>query len=152
MALGNIANPAMVDTVSVIGTTIFSPAPIGGVLKPVEKILTSSGTNAAVNPDTGEAIAEPIQIMDVAQSGGTHPSVPGSNPVPPFIPTPAAIQRPTIVAVRNTRVFFGGDLVTIAGDGLSTAPPTTPPIRSIVSNPLTGPSLYPNIIIGTNPI
>ena len=152
MGSGKIVNPLMLDTVSVIGTTIFPAQPIGGILKELETIRTN-----VPNPNAGAegepaTIAEKIKIMDVQKSAGIHPIVPGSNPVPPNIPTPPSIQRPTITPVQNTRVFFEGNLVTVGGDGMTTAPPTVPPIRPIVEGLSTVPSIYATIIIGTQPV
>lgn len=150
MGTGKIVNPGMDDTVSVIGTTIFPPQVIGGITKALETIKTSVPNPAAGAEGEPDTLQVEIEIMDVEESAGTHPSVPGSNPVPPNIPTPPSIQRPTITPVQNTRVFFEGNLVTVAGDGMSTAPTTVPPIRPIKD--LTSPTLYPTIIIGTNPV
>jgi len=152
MGSGKIINPLMLDTVSVIGTTIFPAQPIGGSLKELETIKIN-----VPNPNAGaegepETIAEKIKIMDVATSAGSHPPIAGFNPVPPNIPTPPSIQRPTITPVQNTRVFFEGNLVTVGGDGMSTAPLTVPPIRSIVEGPSTVSSTYAKIIIGTQPV
>jgi hypothetical protein len=150
MGAGNIVNPLMADTLSVIGTTIFPPLSIGGVQKELETIKTSVPNPSAGEEGQPDTLQVKIAIMDVEESAGTHPDVPGSNPVPPFIPTPPSIQRPTITPVQNTRVFFEGNLVTVVGDGMSTAPTTVPPIRPITD--LTAPSEYPKIIIGTNPV
>ena len=150
MASGMIANPGMVDTVSVIGTTIFSPLAIGGVLKELETIKTSIPNPSAGTEGQSDTLQVKMKVMDVAQSAGTHPDVPGSNPAPPFIPTPPSISRPTITAVQNTRVFFEGNLVTVVSDGMTTVPTTVPPIRLITD--LTSPTEYPTIIIGTNPL
>ena len=119
MASGNIANPGMADTLSVIGTTEYAPLAIGGIMKELETIKTSipnplAGTEA--QPDT---LQVKVKVMDVAQSAGTHPDVPGVNPAPPFIPTPPSISRPTITAVQNTRVFFEGTLVLVGGDSVN---------------------------------
>ena len=138
--VGNIANPAMLDTLSSIPTTIYPPLPIGGVLMSIPTVLTNEGKENE----------EAIQIMDVQESKGSHPQVAGVNPVFPFIPVPSTIDRNIgIVPVKNLSVYFEGKLVTIAGDGLATAPPTIPPIRPIV---LSSPSQYATIIIGTNPV
>lgn len=150
MGSGKIVNPLMDDTVSVIGTTIFPPLVIQGVQKELETIKTSVPNPSAGEEGQPDTLQVNMKIMDVAESSGSHPDVPGTNPVPPNIPTPPSIKRPTITAVQNTRVFFEGNLVTVAGDGMSSLPTTVPPIRPIKD--LTAPSEYPTIIIGTNPI
>jgi hypothetical protein len=132
MPNGNIATPVTLDTLSTFGTTVFPPLAIGGKQKTMETIKT------------GEDF---FKIMDPTESAGTHPPVPGSNPVPPYIPTPTQIQRPSIVAVQNTSVYFEGNLVTVSGDGMDSDPPTVPTPR-----PLTEPTIYPTILIGTRTV
>jgi len=129
MPNGNIATPGTLDTLSTLGTTIFPPLAIGGKQKTMETIKT------------GEDFFE---IMDPTESAETHPPVPGSNPVPPYIATPDKIERPSIIPVQNTSVYFEGTLVTVSGDGMASVPPTVDTPR-----PLTEPTLYPNILIGT---
>ena len=95
--------------------------------------------------------------MQIIDENVPYAPVPGTNPVFPFIPTPATVDRPASVPVVNTRVFFGDGLgghrrVVVAGDELTTAPPTIPPTRRIDSNPLTVGTLYPTILIGTRTV
>lgn len=129
MPKGNIASPATFDTLSIIGPTNYPPLAIGGVQKEMETIFT------------GEDV--PVVIMDPAESAGQHPQVPGVA-TPPAVPAPPFIERPKIVAQQNTTVFFEGILVTVSGDAMLPAPTTTPSPR-----PLTEPTLYPTILIGT---
>ena len=54
---GEIVNPAMIDTLSVIGPTGYYPLPIGGVIYECETIKTSLG---APDPE----VPLPVLIMD----------------------------------------------------------------------------------------
>ena len=133
MPKGNIATPVTLDTLSTFGTTVFPPLAIGGKTKKMKTIRT------------GKEI--PIEIMDPTESATLHPPVPGSNPAPPYIPIPTQIERPSIVPVQNTSVFFEGNLVTVSGDGMGSVPPTVATPR-----PLTEPTIYPTILIGTRTV
>lgn len=140
---GEIVNPAMIDTLSVIGPTGYYPLPIGGVIYTCDTIKTSLG---APDPE----VPLPVIIMDPDESPGTHPFVPGT-PIPPYPgpPAPLIIERPALLPVQNKSVFFEGKLVAVAGDHMTTAPTTTPPTRPIIQNQLTSPTIYPTIKIGT---
>jgi len=157
---GEIVNPGMLDSPSVIGATTYPPLAIGGVLKSLDEptpeggIYTTNGGGKTNSDGSPNPNILPIMIMDIEKSAGTYPPVPGVAP-PPIIPTPATINRTELVSVVNvplTGVYFRGNLVTVAGDGLLAAPPTIPPIRPIIENVLTSPTLYPTIIIGTRTI
>jgi len=140
---GEIVNPAMIDTLSVIGPTGYYPLPIGGVIYTCDTIKTSLG---APDPE----VPLPVIIMDPDESPGTHPFVPGT-PIPPYPgpPAPLIIERPALLPVQNKSVFFEGKLVAVAGDHMTTAPTTTPQTRPIIENGLTSPTIYPTIKIGT---
>lgn len=157
---GEIVNPGMLDSPSVIGATTYPPLAIGGVLKVLDKptpeggIYTTNGIGKTLPDGSPNPNILPIMIMDTEKSAGTYPPVPGVAP-PPTPPTPATITRTGISPVMNppqTGVYFRGNLVSVAGDGMIAAPPTTPPIRTIIENVLTSPTLYPTIIIGTKTI
>ena len=147
---GEIANSQMTDTLSVIGLTGYYPAPvgttIGGIEFECETIKTSIGAPDPDNP-------LPVIIIDAEKSLGKYNQVPGT-PIPPYPgpPTPPVIDRPALLPVQNTTVFFEGKLVPVAGDEMTTAPPTTPLTRPIIENGLTSPTLYPTIKIGTQTI
>ena len=167
MPNGEIANPAMLDQpagdVCKIGTTLFPPTPIGSsplILggNPAKAgaggINHTFGQGKTLADGTPNPNAAPMQIIDETVP---YAPVPGTNPVFPFIPTPATVDRPASVPVVNTRVFFGDGLgghrrVVVAGDELTTAPPTIPPTRRIDSDPLTVGTLYPTILIGTRTV
>tara|TARA_A100001234_G_scaffold203345_1_gene197419 strand:+ start:86 stop:589 length:504 start_codon:yes stop_codon:yes gene_type:complete len=167
MPNGEIANPAMLDQpagdVWKIGTTLFPPTPIGSAPlilggNPAKAgaggINHTFGQGKTLADGTPNPNAAPMQIIDETVP---YAPVPGTNPVFPFIPTPATVDRPASVPVVNTRVFFGDGLgghrrVVVAGDELTTAPPTIPPTRRIDSNPLTVGTLYPTILIGTRTV
>jgi len=139
---GTIVNPSMLDTIStspVQPTTTYPPTVIGGKTKTLETIKTNQDSES---PDK-------IKIMDVMESMGTHPSVPGVDPL--ATPNYPSIARPAIVAVQNTTVFFEGELVTCAGDAMLSDPITIGSPRPIV-DPLTTFTNYPTIRIGTNPL
>jgi len=140
---GEIVNPAMIDTLSVIGPTGYYPLPIGGVIYECETIKTSIG---APDPE----VPLPVLIMDPEKSPGTHPPVPGS-PIAPYPgpPAPPLIDRPALLPVQNLTVFFEGKLVAVAGDHMTAVPTTVPPTRPIIENGLTSPTIYPTIKIGT---
>lgn len=137
---GTIVNPSMLDTIStspVQPTTTYPPQGIGGITKTLQTILSGGDT------------PQPIEVMDVEESMGTHPLVLGVDPaLPPNYPS---IDRPSIVAVQNTTVFFEGELVTCAGDAMLSAPITIGAPRPII-DPLTIQTNYPTIRIGTNPL
>lgn len=130
MPKGNIASTATLDTLSTNGVTSFPPLAIGGVQKEMETIFTGED--------------EPVVIMDPAESAGQHPRVPGVA-TPPAVATPPFIERPTIIAQQNTTVFFEGILVTVSGDAMAQVPSSPVPDP----RPLTEPTLYPTILIGT---
>jgi hypothetical protein len=140
---GEIVNPAMIDTLSVIGPTGYYPLQIGGVIYECKTIKTSLG---APDPE----VPLPVIIMDPEKSPGTHLPVPGT-PIPPYPgpPAPLLIDRPALLPVQNKSVLFEGKLVAVAGDHMTTAPTTTPPTRPIIQNELTSPTIYPTIKIGT---
>lgn len=140
---GEIVNPAMIDTLSVIGPTGYFPLPIGGVIYTCNTIKSSLG---APDPE----VPLPVLIMDPEKSPGTHPPVPGT-PIPPYPgpPAPPLIDRPALLPVQNLTVFFEGKLVAVAGDHMTAVPTTTPPTRPIIQNELTSPTIYPTIKIGT---
>lgn len=140
---GEIVNPAMIDTLSVIGPTGYYPLPIGGVIYTCDTIKTSLG---APDPE----VPLPVIIMDPDESPGTHPFVPGT-PIPPYPgpPAPLIIERPALLPVQNKSVFFEGKLVAVAGDHMTAVPATVPPTRPIIQNQLTSPTIYPTIKIGT---
>ena len=143
---GEIVNPAMIDTLSVIGPTGYYPLSIGGVTYECETIKTSIG---APDPE----VPLPVLIMDQEKSLGKYAPVPGS-PIPPYPgpPAPPLIQRGALIPTQNRTVFFEGKLVAVAGDHMSAEPTTTPPTRPIIENGLTSPTIYPTIKIGTQTI
>ena len=167
MPNGEIANQYMLvqpaGDVWKIGSTTYPPTPIGSaplVLggNPAKAgaggINHTFGQGKTLADGTPNPNAAPMQIIDETVP---YAPVPGTNPVFPFIPTPATVDRPASVPVVNTRVFFGDGLgghrrVVVAGDELTTAPPTIPPTRRIDSNPLTVGTLYPTILIGTRTV
>ena len=161
---GEIANPAMLDNpdgdVWKIGSTLFPPTPIGSSLLVLSGnpsggrgISTTNGTGKTLADGTPSPSITPMMIIDETVP---YAPVAGINPVFPFIPVPATVDRPASVATQNTRVFFGDGVggyrrVVVSGDYLTTAPPTVPPLRRIDST-LTVPSLYPTILIGTRTV
>ena len=94
---GEIVNPAMIDTLSVIGPTGYYPLPIGGVIYECNTIKTSIG---APDPE----VPLPVLIMDPEKSPGTHPPVPGT-PIPPYPgpPAPPLIDRPALFPCRTNQ-------------------------------------------------
>ena len=65
---------------------------------------------------------------------------------PPSLPNPAVLNRPSVTPVVNSverGVYFEGKLVPVIGDGITGAGALPSP------RPLTTPTLYPTIIIGT---
>lgn len=161
---GEIANPTMLDTQSTIPPTVYLPLPIGGSLTPLEgdvegkrAILTTNGTGMKTLPD-GSPNPAVLPLLVMADEA-VFPPVAGVAPSP-TPPSPASISRPELVAVQNTRVFFADAAkgpgqyirVAVAGDAMSTEPPTLPPLRPIIHNELTSPTFYPTIIIGSRSI
>tara|TARA_B100000902_G_scaffold33406_1_gene40042 strand:+ start:5314 stop:5820 length:507 start_codon:yes stop_codon:yes gene_type:complete len=168
MPQGEIANPAMLDQpdtpdVWKIGSTLFPPTPIGSSLLILGgNPATSGGRGISTTNGTGKTLADgtpspsiaPMMIIDETVP---YAPVPGTNPVFPFIPTPATVDRTASVPTVNTRVYFGDGLgghrrVVVSGDQLTTTPATIPPLRRIDSNPLTVGTLYPTILIGTRTV
>ena len=163
---GEIANPAMLDNpdgdVWKIGITTYPPTPIGSaplVLNgnPAANggggIMHTFGKGKTLADGTPNPGAAPMQIIDETVP---YAPVAGVNPVFPFIPVPATVDRTEVTVQFNSRVFFGDGLgghrrVVVSGDQILTAPPTVPPLRRIDST-LTVPSLYPTILIGTRTV
>lgn len=161
---GEIANPVMLDSESKLPPTIYPPFPIGGSLTVLSgdqegnrAILTTNGTGMKELPDGSPNPA--VLPMMIMSGESVYTPVAGVAP-PPVIPSPATIDRPELVAVQNTRVFFADAekgpgqyiRVAVAGDAMATEPPTLPPLRAIVNTPLTGETLYPTILIGTRTV
>jgi len=159
---GDIVNPGMKDQLSVLGTTIFPQTPIGGTLLVLEgdsegnrAIMTTNGQGKTLADGSPNPNILPIMIMDLENS--EYAPVPGTNPVPPGIPSPTQIQRPELQARQNPRVFFGDGQgnhvrVAVSGDVMVAKPPTVPPLRDILSDPLTSPTSYPTIVIGSRTV
>jgi len=159
---GDIVNPGMKDQLSVLGTTIFPQTPIGGTLLVLEgdsegnrAIMTTNGQGKTLADGSPNPNILPIMIMDLENS--EYAPVPGTNPVPPGIPSPTQIQRPELQARQNPRVFFGDGQgnhvrVAVSGDVMVAEPPTVPPLRDILSDPLTSPTSYPTIVIGSRTV
>ena len=163
---GEIANPAMLDNpdgdVWKIGSTTYPPKPIGSaplVLNgnPAANggggIMHTFGKGKTLADGTPNPGAKPMEIIDETVP---YAPVEGVNPVFPFIPVPATVDRTEVTVQFNSKVFFGDGLgghrrVVVSGDQILTTPPTVPPLRRIDST-LTVPSLYPTILIGTRTV
>ena len=164
MPNGDIANPAMLDNpdgpVWSIGITTYPPTPIGSSLLVLEgdaegnrAIMTTNGQGKTLADGSSNPNILPIMIIDETVPYAPVPGVGG----PLGIPTPSQIERETSLATVNSRVFFGDGQggyrrVVVAGDELPSAPPTIPPLRRIHSDPLTSPTLYPTIVIGSRTV
>ena len=118
------------------GTATYPPTPIGGTPVPTTCMY---GAAIAERTETGAAL--PMVLVNPA---GPFVGVPGV-PINPLVPpTPAVLPRTRIVPKQNTGVHINGVLVPVNGD-LIEGPGATP-----TRVPLTGISLYPTIMIGTN--
>ena len=90
------------------------------------------------------AFGAPLTHMDPTVPAIPVPGVPILPP--PSLPNPAVLGRASVAPIVNSverGVYFEGKLVPVIGDGLR-APGATPDPR-----PLTTPTLYPTIFIGT---
>ena len=133
---GIICNASSFNTIpSDSGTGTYGPTPIGGIPLP-----TTCLYGAAIAARTGVGAALPIVLVNPA---GPFVGVPG---VPKSIvpPVPLVLARPVIVPKQNTGVYINGVLVPVNGD-LINGPGALP-----TNVPLTGATLYPTIIIGSN--
>jgi len=133
---GIICNASSFNTIaSTSGTGIYNPTPIGGIPLPTTCIY-----GAAIAARVGFGAALPMILVNPA---GPFVPIPG---VPTTIapPVPLILARPTIIPKQNTGVYINGILVPVNGD-LINGPGATP-----TNVPLTGATLYPTILIGTN--
>lgn len=131
MPSGNIANPITIDTTSYTALPTVPPSwvatPIGGPVKECETIKINDQTAMICDTSPEALIEEP------------YPSVPATPTGPPCL-------RGPIIPTKNLSVYFEGQLVVVSGDSMQ---------GSVgLPNPrvLTEPTLYPNILIGTNPV
>ena len=138
MPAGNIVGTGTVDTVSFIGPHPYPPLPIGG---PPEKECEKIKINIA--PSGEDAQYQNALILDTSPakvSQFPYPDAPASDGGPP--PT---IVRPSVLP--GTGVFFEGQEVAV-----SVKSSITGLLASPLQRPLTEPTSYPKIIIGTKPV
>ena len=127
--LGCIADSTTVDTVSTNATATYPIQSHGGRNITCLTIYSNGARLKHIDP-----------IVDPTDVAGTpiQPLVP---PVPQLLP-----RTPPIVGIVNTEargVYFEGKLVPVIGDGITGAGASPSP------RPLTTPTLYPTIHIGT---
>ena len=127
--LGCIADSTTVDTVSTNATATYPIQSHGGRNITCLTIYSNGARLKHIDP-----------IVDPTDVAGTpiQPLVP---PVPQLLP-----RTPPIVGIVNTEargVYFEDVLVPVIGDGI------TAPLASPDPRPLTTPTLYPTIFIGT---
>lgn len=133
---GIICNASSINaSISENGTGTYPPTPIGGTPVP-----TTCLYGAAIAERVGAGAALPMVLVNPA---GPFVGVPG---IPKTIvpPAPLVLPRTNVVPKQNTGVYINGVLVPVNGD-LIAGPGATP-----TNLPLTGASLYPTILIGTN--
>ena len=134
MPSGNIVDPITVDTLSVIGPIQYPPLSIGG---PLVKECETVKINIA--PAGEEASYQKAQILD------TRPDEVAKAPYPPALPLPpGTTPMPRPVVIPGTSVFFEGQEVAVSSISTITGTGGIP-----LQRPLTEPSYYPNILIGT---
>ena len=133
MAIGNIASSAAVDTASANATATYVAQAHGGPSKTYQTVYTGRMTSM-------------MQIQSVDPTGTPTPV--SGVPIQPLVPpVPQPLPRtPPVVGIVNTEargVYFEGILVPVIGDGITGAGASPSP------RPLTTPTLYPTIHIGT---
>ena len=133
MATGNIASSAAIDTASANATATYIAQAHGGPSKTYQTVYTGRMTSM-------------MQIQSVDPIGTPTPV--SGVPIQPLVPpVPQPLPRtPPVVGIVNIEargVYFEGKLVPVIGDGITGAG-AVPEKR-----PLTTPTLYPTIHIGT---
>ena len=127
--LGCIADSTTVDTVSANPSATYPIQSHGGKNMTCSSIYSNGAKITHLDP-----ITDPTDVTGVP----IQPLVP---PVPQILP-----RTPPLVPIVNTEargVYFEGKLVPVIGDGITGVGASPSP------RPLTTPTLYPTIFIGT---
>ena len=127
--IGNMVDSSTQDTASLNPTATYPLQAVGSSDKTYNTIYSGGSKITGLDPTS-----DPSDVTGIQQQ-----------PLVPVVPQPLP-RTPPLVAIVNTEargVYFEGKLVPVIGDGITGAGASPSP------RPLTTPTLYPTIHIGT---